>query len=354
MKNKLNIIACSCLLIFIGLSSCKKITTGFLSDNLRYTANPLTVGQGVFLISNGIADDGSTPPFKITILDVRNKATGKREEAFFKEYDVAVWNKPYNPLVDTTLALIDAKRGYEKKKPIYVLESSGQFMFTQASDNVPAGEYLVDLQVENPNGIKVYKDICTINLTETKTYEYVNNPYFQPLPVGSETAIPFSINENQAVDMTVGQGVNATLTIRRVADTPNQIVFKVLDKNGAVFPGKALSDRPTGNTFLKNLKTFAYKTTVTDTAILYDYAQARFPDPYWDSQQNALNCYYRIYEEWIESVDYADPANWSPPTKMQYLTYTAQPVKVNFRINTKLNKPGKYVYELKLRLTKKR
>ncbi|MFD0939195.1 DUF5007 domain-containing protein [Pedobacter boryungensis] len=353
MKNKIIIIACSCLLLFIGISGCKKITTGFLSDNLRYTANPLTVGQGVFLISTGIANDGSTPPFKITLLDVRNKATGKREEAFFKDYEVAVWKKAYNPLVDTTLALIDAKRGYEKKKPLYILESSGQLMFTQASDNVPAGEYLVDLQIENPNGTKVYKGICTINLTATKDYEYVNNPYFQALPVGSETAIPFPISENQPIDLSIGQAVNATLTIKRLAATPNQIVFKVLDKNGAVFPGKALSDRPSGNTYLKNLKTFAYKTTVTDTAILYDYAQARFPDPYWDNQSNALNCYYRIYENYIQSIDYADPLNWSPPTKMQYLTYTTQPVKVNFRINTKLNKPGKYLYELKLRLTKK-
>lgn len=346
-------IGCSCLLILMAMSGCKKVATGFLSDNVRYTANPLTVGQGVFLISNGIANDGSTPPFKITLLDVRNKATGVREESFFKDYDVEVWKTAYNPIVDTTKALIDAKRGIEKKRPMYVLESSGQFMFTQASNNVPPGEYLVDLQIENPNGTKAYKGICVINLTGIPDYEYVNNPYFQALPVGSETAIPFGINENQAIDLSIGQSVNATLTIKRIASTPNQVVFKVLDKNGAVFPGRAISDRPTGNTFLKNLKTFAYKTTVTDTAILYDYAQARFPDPYWDTQQNALNCYYRIYEQWLESVDYADPLNWAPPTKMQYLTYAAQPVKINFRLNTKLNKPGKYIYELKLRVTKK-
>lgn len=352
MKRTINIIIPVVLLAMLALQGCKKVTVGFLSDNIRYSANPLTVNQGVFLISNGIISDDSTPPFKITLLDVRNKATGLREETFFKQYNVQVWKSAYSPLTDTTLELINAKRGIEKKEPLTVLEKSGQFMFTQATDSVPVGEYLIDLKIENPNGTKVYNGICSIIIKPVQQVEYVNVPYFLALPVNSETAVRFPYDD-QWVNEAQGQSTNVKLTITKVAATPNQIVLKVVDKNGAVFPGAALERRPSGNSFLKTLSTFAYKTTVTDTAVLYDYAQTRFPDVYWDSQSNGLNCYYRIYEKWISSVDYADATSWNPPNLPRYLTYTAQPVKINIRFNTKLNVPGKYIYELKLMATKK-
>ena len=352
MRRYIKYITLAAIAIVAVTAGCKKVQVGFLSDNLRYSADPLTVNQGVFLISNGIIPDNSTPPFKITLLNIRNKATGKREETFFQEYDTPVWKTAYNPVTDTTLALINAKRGIEKKAPFTVLEKSGQFMITQATENVPTGEYLIDLQVENPNGVKTYMGICTVNIKPVLEYEYVNTPYFLALPVGSETAVRFPFDD-QWIDATKGISTNTTLKITRVAATPNQIVLKVVDKNGAVFPGEALERRPSGNTYLKTLSTFAYKTTVTDTAILYDYAQARFPDVYWDSQSNGLNCYYRIYEKWIKSVDYADATGWNPPNSLPYLTYTTQPVKLNIRFNTKINRPGKYIYELKLKATKK-
>lgn len=352
MKLTIKIIIPAVLLALLAALGCKKVTVGFLSDNIRYSANPLTVSQGVFLISNGIISDDSTPPFKITLLDVRHKETGLREAAFFKQYDVAVWKTAYNPLTDTTLELINAKRGMEKKQPMTVLEKSGQFLFTQATDSVPTGEYLIDLQIENPNGTKTYTGICSVIIKPVQQFEYVNVPYFLALPVNSEDAIRFPYDD-QWVDESKGQSTNVRLTITKVANTPNQIVLKVLDKNGAVFPGAALERRPSGNDYLKTLSTFAYKTTVTDTAVLYDYAQTRFPDVYWDSQSNGLNCYYRIYDKWIASVDYADAKSWNPPNLPKYQTYTDQPVKINIRFNTKLNVPGKYIYELKLMATKK-
>ncbi|WP_276090619.1 DUF5007 domain-containing protein [Pedobacter sp. JY14-1] len=352
MKTNIKIYLPLLLLLLCGLLSCKKVTVGFLSENLRYAANPLTVSQGVFLISNGLITDDSTPPLKVTLLDVRHKETGLREASFFKQYNVNVWKQAYNPLTDTTLELINAKRGVERKEPLTVLERSGQLMFTQATDSVPTGEYLIDLKVENPNGTKVYTGITSIVINPVKQYEYVNTPYFLALPVNSETAVRFPYDD-QWVNESAGQSTNVKLTIRKVANTPNQIVLKVIDKNGAVFPGAALERRPSGNTYLKTLSTFAYKTTVTDTAVLYDYAQTRFPDVYWDSQSNGLNCYYRIYEKWIASIDYADATSWNPPNLPKYLTYTAQPVKINIRFNTKLNVPGKYIYELKLMVTKK-
>ncbi|MGN8069344.1 DUF5007 domain-containing protein [Mucilaginibacter sp. SG564] len=335
-----------------GILSCKKTAPGFLSDNVRYSADPLVVNQGVFLISNGIIPDNSTPPFKITLLNVRNMTTGAREETFFKEYDVPVWKTAYDPITDTTLDLINKKRAFEKKVPFSVLEKSGQFLFTQATENVPPGQYLIDIKIENPHGTKTYMGVCKVILNPIVQYEYVNTPYFIALPANSETGIRFAYDD-QWIDADKGQSTTITLNIKRVAASPNQIVLKVLDKNGAVFPGAALERRPSGNSFLKTLSTFAYKTTVTDTAVLYDYAQTRFPDVYWDSQSNGLNCYYRIYDKYIASIDTADSKNWNPPGQIPYGTWNKQPVKLNIRFNTKINQPGKYIYELRLKATKK-
>src|SRR5690606_6609030 len=114
-------------------------------------------------------------------------------------------------------------------------------------------------------------------------YTYENVPYFIAVEADSETGIRFTYDD-QWIDPTKGQSTSMTLNIKRIADGPNQIVLKVYDKNGVLFPGKVLERRPSGNDFLKTLSTFAYKTTVTDTAVVYDYAQVRFPDVYWDSQ----------------------------------------------------------------------
>ncbi|MGY0036761.1 DUF5007 domain-containing protein [Pedobacter sp. NJ-S-72] len=340
------------LSVVIWMTGCKKTQVGYLSDNLRYSADPLTVVQGQFQLSNGIIPDNSTPPYTITLLNIRNKQTGLREESFFKEYDVPVWKKAYDPTTDTTLALINAKREIQKKVPFTVLPQSGQYLITQSTENVPVGDYLIDLKVENPNGTKTYMGINTISVVKPIEYEYVNAPYFIALKAGTETGIRFPFDD-QWVNPDLGQSTNTTLTIRRVANSPNQIVLKVIDKNGAVLPGKALEQRPSGNSFLKTLSTFAYKTTVTDTAVLYDYAQTRFPDVYWDSQSNGLNCYYRIYSQYIASIDTADAKNWFPPKQLPYGTWNKYPVNINVRFNTKLNTPGKYIYELKLKLTKK-
>ncbi|HKG08645.1 MAG TPA: hypothetical protein VKB19_19400, partial [Pedobacter sp.] len=120
MKIYIRIFGSALLLLVCAVMGCKKVTVGFLSDNIRYASNPVSVDQGVFQISNGIISDDSTPPFKITLLDVRHKATGLREEAFFKQYSVAIWKSAYNPVTDTTLELINAKRGYEKRQPLTV------------------------------------------------------------------------------------------------------------------------------------------------------------------------------------------------------------------------------------------
>ncbi|MGJ1433759.1 DUF5007 domain-containing protein [Sphingobacterium spiritivorum] len=340
------------IIVTVGFGGCKKVQTGYLSDNIRYASNPVAVNQGVFAITQGIIPDDSTPPFKITLINVRNKETGKREEAFFKEYNVTVWKQAYDPRTDTTLEIITSKRTKEKKTAFSVLEKSGQLLFSQATDSVPLGDYLVDIKVENPNGTKIYEGITTIRINPVQEYTYENAPYFIVSPVNNESFIRFPYDD-QWFDPSKGQSATATLKITRVANEPNQIVFKVLDKNGKIFPGKALERRPSGNGFLNNLSTFAYKTTVTDTAVLYDYAQARFPDVYWDTQGNGINCYYRIYEKWIESIDYVDRTSWNPPNSVNYLTYTQQPVRVSMRFSVKINKPGKYIYEMKLRTTLK-
>jgi len=342
-----------CLIIAaIGFNACKKVKEGFLSDYLRYSSNPLRVNAGSFYLSQGLIPDASTPPFKVTLLNVRNKATGKRAEEFFKEYEIDIWKLPYDPRTDTTLALINAKRSRVKKTPFEVAPVSGQMVFNEGSNNIPPGEYLLDIQVENPNGTKVYNNICTIILSPQVEYEYINAPYALAVEANSETGIRFAYDADW-IDANIGRSTTAWLKIKRIADFPNQVVLKFKDKNGALFAPSEYKQRPSGNTYLKSLSTFAYKTTVTDTAVLYDYATSPFPALYWDSQSNGINCYYRLNANNIASIDTASAATWGPPSQLPYGTWNKRPVKLNVRFNTRINRPGKYLYEIVLAATKK-
>jgi len=337
------------ILLTTIIAGCKKVEIGYLSDNIRYGSNPVTVDRGVFKIVTGIIPDNSTPPFKITLLDVRNKETGKREDSFFKESEITVWKEKYDPTTDTTLALIEAKREKELSLPLKIIEKSGQLMFTQATENVPAGEYLLDIEIQNPNGTKQYAGITTIKVNNPVIFEHTSAPYFILVDPANGNSIRYP-HDVDWFDMSKQQSANIKFNITRDPDGPNQVILKVYDKNGNLFPGEALERRPNGDSFLNTLETFAYKTTVTDTAVIYDYAQARFPDVYWDSQPNNVLCYYRIYDKWIESADYVD--GWNPPNSITYKTDPKSYI-LQLRFGLKFNLPGTYVCEMHLTATKK-
>ncbi|NML39605.1 DUF5007 domain-containing protein [Chitinophaga sp. G-6-1-13] len=349
---KLKYIMAVCLPIIAGLYSCEKVETGYLSDYPRYADNPYTITQGSFKMSSGIIPDNSTPPLNITLLDVRDKATGKHAEQFFTDYDTYVWTKPYDPTRDTTFELINAKRTKAKKRPLEVLAASGQLIFSDVSTNVPPGTYTIDLQISNPRGTKQYKNICDIVVQKQKEYEYVNAPYSLAGRTDKEEAIRFAYDADW-IDQLIGRSTTAWLRIKRVADEPNQVIFVVKDKNGAIFPPDAMKLRPSGGSFLKSMKTFAVKTFTNDTATIHQFATVPFPHPYWESQSNGINCYYRMYSQYVQSIDTADSKNWFPPNTTPYGTWNKMPVNLNIRMNTRILVPGSYVYELTLQCTKK-
>jgi hypothetical protein len=351
MKKKTKYIILAGIVLLAGsFNACKKVQTGFLSDFVHYASNPLRVKPGVYQMSAGVLSDGSTPPFKISILDIRDKATGQTAKEFFTENDVDIWKSPYDTTKDTTLALIMAKRTVVKKLPLEVSPQSGSLIFNQSTSFVPSGNYELDLQVENVNGKKVYKNVCEIIMEQTPPdVEYINVPYFLAIDNVSEATVNFA-HQNEWINPAIGQSTSALLKITRLANSPNQIVFKIKDKNGALIAPAEYKKRPSGSSFLNNYSSFSYKTTVTDTAVLYDYAQAPFPDPYFNGNPNA---YYRIEAKNFASIDTADTRNWAPPGQTPYGTWSKFPVKTYVRFNTKINKPGKYLYELMLKVTRK-
>ncbi|MCA5006748.1 DUF5007 domain-containing protein [Sphingobacterium bovistauri] len=349
MKNIYKLTFNILLVVILCSTSCKEVEVGYLSENIRYGSNPVVVDKGVFKIVTGIIPDNSTPPFKISILDVRNKQTGVREEAFFKESEITVWKERYDPKTDTTLALIDAKREKQMTLPFQIIEKSGQLMFTQATDNIPTGEYLLDIVVENSKGRKEYKSITTLQVKDPLHFEHINAPYYTLVKPEDGTGVRYP-HDVDWFDINNQQSATTRFEITRDAQGPNQIILKVYDKHGKVFPGKALQRRPDGTGFLKTMQTFAYKTTVTEDAVIHDYAQARFPDVYWDSQTNGILCYYRIYDEYIESADYVDV--WNPPYEVTYKT-DPRPYILQMRFGLKFNLPGTYLVEIHLRATKK-
>ncbi|RAJ87616.1 uncharacterized protein DUF5007 [Chitinophaga dinghuensis] len=351
MKFKHIILAC--LPLIAGFTACQKVETGYLSDYPRYADNPLTITQGVFKMSAGIIPDNSTPPLNVTLLDVRDKATGKHVDAFFQEYDTYVWTKPYDPTTDTTFDLINAKRSKTKKKPLEILAASGQLIFSDVTANITPGTYTIDLQISNPRGTKQYKNICDIVITAPKEYEYVNAPYALAAKTTAEEAIRFSYDADW-IDQLIGRSTTAWLKIKKVASEPNQIIFVVKDKYGNIFPPQALQKRPSGSTYLKTMETFAVKTFTNDTATIHQFATVPFPHTYWDGQSNGTNCYYRIYNQYIQSIDTANTKNWFPPNTISYGEWNKQPVNLNVRMNTKIYTPGTYVYELTLQCTMKK
>src|SRR5690554_3969376 len=121
----------------IAFLSCEKIQEGFLSDTIRYRDSVIYAKRGMTLsVSDRIIADGSTPPFKFKIVNLRNKATGDpAPEEFFTEYEVEVFKDgmTFDAATDTTVALLNAKRELKRMVPMEFNEVSGQVSFNRSS-----------------------------------------------------------------------------------------------------------------------------------------------------------------------------------------------------------------------------
>lgn len=307
------------------LYACKEIPDGFLSSQMYYSKYPFEVSAGSFT-TYLLNSDGSSSPLTVTIEDVRDVATGKSTAVLTTPVTTYVWNQEFDPVTDTTLALINGKRKQDIVAPMYVAEQGGTLIFTTATSKVPEGMYEVDLRVKNSRGEQVYKKAATFKIVQPQTFRNDNSPYYLGVRQGAES---ISWNPIQTETSTV-----PVLSITKLADSPNVVIFKMRDKNGKLLQPKVqYGDRPDGaGGSLQNLNWYAYHTTITDTAFIYDYALIPFP---YKSRGNSFCNYYRIFADGIVSIDSANTQ-----AKMKY--------HVNMRFCGQLLREGKYEFRVNL------
>ena len=316
---KIFVIASS-IILAIG---CKKIEQGFLSDLIRYKDNVIYCKRGLILVqSDKIEADGSTPPYTFKMMNLRDKATNKPAPAeFTNDYDVLVFKDgmSFNIETDTTVELLNKKREIKKLKPMYFNEQSGQLTFNKASGNLPLGEFVFDLEMNNVKGTKQFPSIAQINVLD---------------PAGEDL---FTIEDNVANAFSDATGAvtpmkNPKLTCTKQSSNGARVILKLTDKNGVPFNPKTgeiikRGDRPIFENYAK-----FNPVIVTDTAMICDFEVAPFP----------LSKYVNNGTNWNHLIYYRIPSRFASVDG-----FAANKYSVNPRFAFVLKLEGTYVIEIR-------
>lgn len=292
------------LICFAAISACKKTAVGFLSPYIHYEQSPIQIPKGRDFLSAGLNGDGTSQPYSATVLHYYDKATGKIvDDLFSKTFPVQIWTALYSAKTDTTLALINAKRKLVNIPGISINPASGQVVANYGALKLPAGEYQFDLQITNEAGSKVYPKIGDFILKDTTTYDAVPQ-------LGTQYDKLFKVG-NESVTKTAGTPI---LTITRVADTPNIVTVKFIDKNGIPFNPKKGEIQRRPNTgvnptpaYLQTLQDYSISYTTTDNAMIFRFPFTPFP---LNSLGNGYNIYYRIPTQYVHIAGQPD-GMWS-------------------------------------------
>jgi hypothetical protein len=307
------------LLIFcLALSGCTKYEKGFLSPYFQYPISLYTVPKGRLFNSDAINPDGSSVPFKIKLVHIYDASGNIVDDMFAKTYPVTVWTSSYNILSDTTYDLIVSKRKIEQLPPVQVNESNGEIVANQATRFLPSGLYSMDLQVSNVVGNQTLKKIVSFKLADAPPFETaptLGSVYDRLFKVGNESVVK--------------SAKNPSFSVTRVADSPNLVIFKLLDKNGVPFnpkkgeivkrPNSGLNPNPP---FLQNFQDYTHSYIATDTAMVFPFAFTPMP---YISLGNGYNLYYRIPTQFVHINGFPDD------------TYSCNP-----RIPVRIWQPGTY------------
>ena len=287
MKHILVLIAAG----LIAFASCEKIQEGFLSDTIRYRDSVIFAKRGVTLsVSDRIMADGSTPPFKFKMLNLRDKTTGEpAPEEFFTEYEVEVFKDgmTFDAATDTTIELLNAKREKKLMTPMEFNEVSGQISFNRASANLPLGAYTFDLEAANRWGTKFYPSFAEIHVVE---------PFEEDLYEVTYLAASSSNDQEEFTTLKAPR-----FSVKKISSEGARAILKITDKNGNAFnpaAGEVIKrgDRPMFESYAK-----FNEVIVTDTALICDFEVAPFPMSAYVDETGAEwglgITYYRIPKE---------------------------------------------------------
>lgn len=314
----------------LGFSACKKIPDGNLSNIIRYEELPIQVPQGRDFVSTAINPEGSTKPLNIKMLNVYDRETGEDvTELFNKTYPHKVWKALYDPKIDTTIELIEAKRIDTMIRGININPVSGQIEANYTSINLPLGKYRFDLEIGNAVETKVYHNIGEFDLIEAPFFIIEAVRTTVAMKVGDETTtktVP-STSEHQVT--------------KRISDEGNKVIVRIVDKNGTPFnpsDGEIIR-RPnagTANGFLQTMQDYAIQTELFDDRMEFSFGVIPFP---LESLGNGFNYYYRIPASYVE---------YDEELELPYNTYSC-----NARFNFRTFSPGTYQIDVIVPMVKR-
>jgi hypothetical protein len=291
--------------------SCTKYQKGFLSPNIQYLESSYSISKGRVFTSDAVNPDGSSLPLTVTLLHVYDSAGNVMDSIFFKKYPVTTWNSAYNAQTDTTISEIQARQQVQQLPPITLNAGSGVITANFATYYLPTGTYWFDEKVSNLVGSETFHKLVSVTL--------VDAPPFQSVPdLGSIYNKLFKVG-NESVTALAAAPVT---TISYLADSPNVIIFKLLDKNGVPFDPKngEIVKRPAAGLnpippYLECFEDYTNSYTYTDTAMLFNYALTPFPfTPFGPDQ---YNLYYRIPTQYF-SVDGYPDGEWSANPRIPF------------------------------------
>lgn len=342
----------------LALSACTKTGDGFLSPTMQYAVTTFTVKKGQIASSNSLVSDGSTIPLTVKWTHIYDEKGNVMDTMFTHKYNVGVWTSAYNAATDSNYALIMAKRGTAELPPIVVNETSGVIQANSGTLNLPAGTYTMDLEVSNSAGKQELKHAMTIVLEEGKTVE--TSPETGAYSLGRLNANTAGAPANSGI-FNGNNNPFVVETITRLADTPNTLLVKVLDRFGTPFspkkgewkkrPNSGLNPVPP---FLQNLQDYAPDTyEARDDGMFIRFPLTPFPI---NSLGNGYNMYYILPTKFVHIDSTATwSANTTPGTYYQgtadshYLgVFKDDLYDFSLRIPLRIQVPGSYEITLKM------
>lgn len=325
------------IIFMIIIAGCKKLPDGFLSPTVRYEEDPIIIQKGRVKVSSALNFDGSSKPATIKLLHIYDEATGALVDTLFaKKYSIKAWKALYDPKVDTTMEMIAAKQYETEATPITINPVSGQVEANFTTIYLPAGSYTFDLEITNAANTKRYEKIGRFQLVNASPYQAhpeIGTPYIRMIKVG---------DENVGTNLTSSNDIE--VEVNRVADAPNKVVVKFVDKNGVAFNPKAgeIIRRPyPGNNppqpFLQTLQDYSLSTELFNDRMEFTYGVVPFP---LSSLGNGYNYYYRIPTEFFKHANqavYAD-GEWSANPRFVFRGFVPGKYEIILKAKTLVHK----------------
>jgi hypothetical protein len=292
----------------LSLMACNSIPDGYLADSIIYTQNPFNVDAGATMYSQAPNLAGSSFPLKFELLEVRNEK-GEIDSSLIKHRDLSIWTDAYNGATDTTLALVMAKRKVLPNQPtMQLLPFSGQLLFTAATSQVDPGKYTLSMKMSNSAGIRILKNIVTVNL-RNNPYTYTNLNH-NIASTGSGWIEPGGTSDTD----TKGVGITGAIaTVTHNASGPNKLHLIMRDKNGNAWNWKNSEIVKRGDRPCLEYALPWVKGVFADTELVYDYPFAPFPfgtivTPAGLALDKRID--YRILNSYV-AIDGLTPGKWN-------------------------------------------